>query len=270
MDPFWQYPDIDPVAISIGPFGIHWYALSYMAGLGLAWWALAGRIKAGTLTRDKWNEAQLSDLLFYSVLGIILGGRLGYVFFYGLEQAMEDPLWVFTIWKGGMSFHGGMLGVFVAMYVYGRFNGRTFFEVTDFIAPSVPLGLGCGRLGNFVNAELPGRITDVPWAVIYPGGEFPRHPSSLYQFALEGPVLFAILWWFSAKDRPRMAVSGLFLLGYGMFRFLTEFFREPDRHIGFVAFDWLTMGQLLSTPMILFGGAFLIYSYSRNRHKAGK
>lgn len=254
----WRYPDIDPVAISLGPVSIHWYAISYLVGIGLAWWTMEIRSK----TRAKsWTREQISDLIFYGVLGVILGGRIGYMFFYNFGELLDNPLSLFKIWEGGMSFHGGMLGVLVAIYLFGRRYKRSFFQITDFAAPSIPLGLGCGRLGNFVNGELPGRVTDLPWAVQFPGETVARHPSSLYQFFLEGPVLFVILWWFAAKRRPEMATSGMFLIGYGVLRFFSEFFRAPDPHIGFVAFDWLTTGQLLSLPMILIGMGFMAYSY---------
>ena len=254
----WNYPEFDPVAISLGPVSIHWYAISYLVGIGLAWWVLGVKSRRQNLG---WSDAAISDVVFYAVLGIILGGRIGYMVFYGHAQIAADPTVLLKVWQGGMSFHGGLIGVFVALWIYGRKYRRGFFEVTDFIAPSIPLGLGCGRIGNFINGELPGRITEVPWAAIYPGEAFGRHPSSLYQAILEGPVLFAILWIFAARPRPTMAVSGLFLVGYGSLRFISELFREPDRHMGFIAFQWLTQGQLLSIPMLLFGIAFLVTSY---------
>ncbi len=256
----WHYPEFDPIALSLGPLKIHWYALSYLIGIGLVWWTL-GR-KARRLKAD-WTDETISDLVFYAVLGVILGGRIGYMLFYGYAELFENPLVIFKVWQGGMSFHGGMLGVFLSLYVYGRKHGRTFFEITDFIAPGVPIALGCGRIGNFINGELPGRMTDVPWAAIYPGEVIGRHPSSLYQAALEGPALFLILWLFCLKPRPLMATSGMFLVGYGALRTTSEFFREPDSHLGFVAFDWLTQGQLLSVPMILFGIVFLVAGYRR-------
>jgi phosphatidylglycerol:prolipoprotein diacylglycerol transferase len=243
------YPEIDPVAIALGPLQIHWYGLSYLAGLGLAWWLMAARARGG----GRWSSQDVSDLIFHGALGIVLGGRLGYMLFYGFDRLREQPLALLRIWEGGMSFHGGMLGVLVALALYARGRGRGFFEVADFVAPAVPLGLGMGRLGNFINAELPGRVTDVPWALIYPGDSVARHPSSLYQFALEGPLLFLVLFAFSARPRPRMAVSGAFLAGYGTLRIITECFREPDPQLRFLAFDWLTMGQLLSLPMLLIG-----------------
>ncbi len=253
----WQYPELDPIAVSIGPLSIHWYAISYLVGIGLAWWVVKIRARRFDLP---FNDEQISDLVFYATLGVLLGGRVGYLLFYGMGGVIDDPISVFKLWKGGMSFHGGMLGVLLAMYVYARKTGRKYFEVTDFIAPVVPLGLGSGRLGNFINAELPGRVTEVPWAVIYPGDVVGRHPSSLYQAALEGPVLFLLLWWFASRRpaRPRMAISGMFCLGYGVLRVFSELFREPDAHLSYIAFGFFTMGQLLSIPLALFGVALLI------------
>ena len=254
---FWHYPSLDPVAVSLGPLQIHWYAISYLVGIGLAWFVLKYRVdKDGT-----WSEEQLSDILFYAVLGILLGGRLGYIFFYGFDAIARDPLSVLRIWEGGMSFHGGFLGVLASLWFYAYRRGLRFWDIMDFIAPAVPLGLGSGRIGNFINTELPGRITDVPWAVVYPGEVVARHPSSLYQAVLEGPVLFLVLWTFSARPKPVMAVSALFVLGYGLLRFFSEFFRAPDAHIGFLYGGWLTMGQVLSLPMVILGIALLAYSY---------
>ena len=259
----WHYPAIDPVAVSFGPISIHWYAISYLAAIGLAWWVLGARVKRHKL---QWTEDEIADIVFYSVVGILLGGRIGYMLFYGFSNLLAGPLSIFRIWQGGMSFHGGFIGVLAGVYVYGRLHDRRFFEITDYIAPAIPLGLGCGRIGNFINTELPGRVTDVPWAVIYPGEIVGRHPSSLYQAFLEGPVLFAVLWLFASKARPTMAVSGMFLLGYGVLRTFSEFFREPDSHMGYVALDFLTAGQLLSLPMVVLGIAFIAYSYlSRKR-----
>ncbi len=255
----WNYPEIDPVAFALGPLKIHWYGLTYLGGLGFTWWlALIRSRRFG-----QWQEQQIADLIFYGALGIVLGGRIGYMLFYGWADLADNPLNLFKVWQGGMSFHGGMLGVFIALYIFARKQGRSFFEVTDFVAPFVPVGLGLGRIGNFINAELPGRISDLPWAVVYPGDTIGRHPSSLYQFGFEGPILFIILYTFSARSRPRMAVSGLFLTCYGLFRVFTEFFREPDAHLGYIAFDRFTMGQLLSLPMALAGIGLLIYAYSR-------
>lgn len=255
----WDYPVIDPVAIALGPLKIHWYGLTYLAGLGLAWWLALRRARQF----GQWQEQQIADLIFYGALGIVLGGRIGYMLFYGWADLENNPLNLFKVWQGGMSYHGGMIGVFVALYLFSRKQGREFFEVSDFIAPFVPVGLGLGRIGNFINAELPGRITDVPWALVYPGDTVGRHPSSLYQFAFEGPILFVILYTFSAASRPRMAVSGLFLTGYGVFRIFTEFFREPDAQLSFVAFNWVTMGQVLSLPMVVVGLGILVYAYTR-------
>lgn len=259
----WQYPEFDPVALSLGPISIHWYALSYLVGIGCVWWCLNARAKA-LPERYQWNEEQVSDLVFYAVFGIILGGRVGYMLFYGWDQILDNPLVIFKVWQGGMSFHGGLLGVLVAMAVYARLHGRTFFQVTDYIAPLVPIALGSGRIGNFINGELPGRVTDAPWAAIYPGDVVGRHPSSLYQALAEGLILFTIIWVFNRKEKPEMVISGLFLLSYGSLRFITEFFREPDHHMGFVAFGWASQGQMLSIPMIAVGLAFIIYAY-RNK-----
>ncbi len=257
-----HYPDIDPIAVSLGPLSIHWYAISYLVGIGAVWWLVTWR--ARRREDIDWTEEQISDLLFYGVLGVILGGRMGYMLFYNFHVLVDEPLSLFRIWQGGMSFHGGLIGVVLGALIYARRHGRTLFSVVDMIAPAIPVALGCGRLGNFVNAELPGRVTDVPWALIYPGDVVGRHPSSLYQAFLEGVVLFALMWIFSRRPRPEPSVSGLFLIGYGGLRFVSEFFREPDAHIGFVAFDWLTLGQLLSIPMVLLGLAFMAYGYRYN------
>jgi phosphatidylglycerol---prolipoprotein diacylglyceryl transferase len=256
----WHYPEFDPVLVSIGPLSIHWYALSYLVGISLVWWSLGRRAKARGLA---WNDEQISDMIFYGMLGVILGGRIGYVVFYGWQSLVQDPLSLFRVWEGGMSFHGGMLGVLFAMYLYGRRLGRGFFAVTDFIAPSVPIALGCGRIGNFINGELPGRVTDMPWAAIYPGEVVGRHPSSLYQAFAEGVVLFAVLWLFSRRPRPPVTTSGMFLIAYGLLRLTTEFFRTPDSQLMFVAFDWMTMGQLLSLPMVVLGLGFIYYGYQQ-------
>ena len=256
----WHYPEFDPVLVSIGPLSIHWYALSYLVGISLVWWSLGRRAKARGLA---WNDEQISDMIFYGMLGVILGGRIGYVVFYGWQNLVQDPLSLFRVWEGGMSFHGGMLGVLFAMYLYGRRLGRGFFAVTDFIAPSVPIALGCGRIGNFINGELPGRVTDMPWAAIYPGEVVGRHPSSLYQAFAEGVVLFAVLWLFSRRPRPPVTTSGMFLIAYGLLRLTTEFFRTPDSQLMFVAFDWMTMGQLLSLPMVVLGLGFIYYGYQQ-------
>ena len=257
------YPDIDPIAFQVGPLKVHWYGIMYLVGFGAAWWL--GRRRA-LRPNSGWTEQQISDLIFYGALGAVLGGRTGYVLFYDLPAYLAEPLRIFKIWEGGMSFHGGLIGVMAAMLLYSRHLKKTFFEVMDFLAPLVPLGLGAGRLGNFINGELWGRVTDVPWAMVFPnGGPLPRHPSQLYEACMEGLVLFAILWLYSQKPRPRMAVSGLFILCYGLFRFSVEFVRQPDAQLGYLALGWVTMGQILSTPLILIGSLLLWWSYKRQR-----
>ncbi|MCL5974926.1 MAG: prolipoprotein diacylglyceryl transferase [Gammaproteobacteria bacterium] len=252
-----NYPQIDPVALELGPLAIHWYGLMYLFGFVAAW--MLGRWRAN----DRgWEKSQVEDLLFYGAIGVILGGRIGYALFYDLPNVLDNPLNLFKVWQGGMSFHGGLIGVLVAIWLFGRKSGKSFFEISDFAAPLVPLGLFFGRIGNFINGELWGRASDVPWAMVFPtGGPLARHPSQLYQAMLEGLLLFIILWWFSAKTRPRAAVSGLFLLGYGCFRFVAEFFRVPDPQYGYLAFDWFTMGQLLCVPMIVAGAAMIFWAY---------
>lgn len=255
--------DIDPVAFSIGPLAIRWYGLSYIAGILLAWWLL--RVRGPS---NGWNNDQIADLVFYCVIGVIVGGRLGSVLFYNLPYYLDNPLAIFRIWEGGMSFHGGMLGVLAAIGWVGYSQQRSFFAITDFTAPVIPIGLFFGRLGNFMNGELWGKPTDLPWGVVFPAAdELARHPSQIYQALLEGLALFIILWWFSSRPRPAMAVSGLFLLGYGSFRFLVEFVRVPDAQLGYLAFGWVTMGQVLSLPMILFGGLLFCWAYLRG-HKS--
>jgi phosphatidylglycerol:prolipoprotein diacylglycerol transferase len=255
------YPDINPVAMSAGPFQVHWYGLMYLIGfLGFWWLGQLRTRRPGT----SWQAVEIGDVLFYGALGVVLGGRIGYTLVYNFPGFIADPLVLFRIWQGGMSFHGGLVGVLIAMWLYGRRTGRTFFQVTDFIAPMVPVGLGAGRIGNFINGELWGRPTDLPWGMVFPFVDAqPRHPSMLYEALLEGVVLFIILWVYSRRPRPTMAVSGLFLLCYGVFRFLVEFVRQPDAQIGYLAFDWVTMGHVLSLPMIILGAAFLVHAYRR-------
>lgn len=254
-----QYPNINPVAIQIGSFAIYWYGVMYLLSFLIAWLLAIWRCKKLGLS---WSVAQISDLIFYCAIGVIIGGRLGYVLFYNLAFFLENPWSILQIWKGGMSFHGGFLGVLAAMWLYGRQLKCSFWDLTDFIAPLVPLGLAAGRIGNFINQELWGRVTTVPWGMVYPAaGPEPRHPSQIYEFLLEGVLFFILLWWFSSKPRPRFAVSAMFLLGYGIFRTVAECFRQPDPQYGFIAFGWLTMGQLLSLPMILLGAGSLAYIY---------
>jgi len=272
--------DFNPVAISLGPVQVHWYGLMYLGGFAGAWWLGQRRLAAGRLpvTRDAF-----ADLAFYVMLGVILGGRIGYVLFYNLGQYLAHPLDVFKVWDGGMSFHGGLLGVLLAGWLWSRWQKLHFFDTMDFVAPLVPIGLGLGRLGNFINGELWGAFTQKPWGMIFPSApelaeqshaalvaayqagqleSFARHPTQLYEFALEGVVMFTLLVLYSRKPRPRYAVSGWFALLYGVFRFLVEFVRVPDVQLGYLAFGWLTMGQVLSLPLIVFG-LFLLW---RSRH----
>ena len=265
---------IDPVALGVGPLRMHWYGLMYVVGFAVAWWLGNRRIRQGRLPRVDANA--FGDLMFYGLLGVLLGGRIGYVLFYSFGDFLADPLMLLRPWEGGMSFHGGLLGVLAAVAWWSRKHRLHFFDSVDFIAPLVPPGLGFGRLGNYIGGELWGHHTDAPWGVVFrhalpadiaalPADAlrqmhasgalevYARHPSQLYQAFLEGMLMFALLWWFSRKPRPRYAVSGLFALLYGVFRFLVEFVREPDAHLGYLAFGWLTMGQVLSIPLILVG-----------------
>src|SRR5260221_3204890 len=245
------HPDFGPVALSIGLLAVRWYGLMYLVGFAGGFWPGARRIAQGLAPVTR---AQLDDLLFLIVLGVILGGRLGYVLFYKPGYYAAHPLEIFAIWQGGMSFHGGLLGVMLAMAFAAWRHRIDWLRLMDFVAPLVPLGIAAGRLGNFINGELWGRATDLPWGmVLRHAGAAPRHPSQLYEFALEGLALLALLWWFSAKPRPRGQVSALFLIGYGSFRFVVEFAREPDAFLGFLAAG-LTMGQWLCVPMIPAGG----------------
>jgi phosphatidylglycerol:prolipoprotein diacylglycerol transferase len=254
------YPQINPVALDLGVVQIHWYAIMYLLGFLVAW--MLGRWRARQVG-SHWTARQVDDLIFFAAIGVIVGGRIGYMLFYDWLSLTHDPLSLLKIWQGGMSFHGGLLGVGVALIIFARRRHKYFLEVTDFIAPLTPLGLGFGRIGNFINGELWGRVTDVPWAMVFPYVDaLPRHPSMLYEALLEGGVLFGLVWWFSAKPKPRGAVTGLFLSGYGLIRFLVEFVREPDSHLGFL-FGWVTMGQLLSLPMIIAGVILLVWAYQR-------
>ena len=259
-DGYWVFSQIDPVAFSLGPLSVRWYGLMYLFGFAFAMW-LAGR--RADAPNSGWTRNEVSDLLFYGFLGVILGGRVGYVLFYNFDLFLADPTYLFKIWTGGMSFHGGLIGVITAMIWFAHKTKRHFFTVADFVAPLIPFGLGVGRIGNFLNGELWGRVTDVPWAIIFPeAGPEPRHPSQLYQFALEGVVLFIILNLFWRKHPPRGAISGMFLLFYGLFRFLVEFVRQPDSQLG-LYFQEISMGQILSTPMIIAGALMIWAAYKR-------
>lgn len=250
------HPQFDPIALRLGPVAVHWYGLMYLVGFGLFIWLAGKRVRQPWYAQAGWTRRDVEDLLFFGVVGVILGGRLGYVLFYKPEYYLAHPLEVFAVWKGGMAFHGGLLGVLVAMGVYAWKRQRRYFEVTDLIAPCIPTGLAAGRLGNFINGELWGRPADpsLPWAMIFPqsGTDVPRHPSPLYQFALEGLLLFALLWWYARKPRATGQVSGAFLVGYGVLRFAAEYFREPDDFLGLLALN-MSMGQWLSLPMVVVG-----------------
>lgn len=259
------YPAVDPVAFHIASWPVHWYGLMYLIGFLGGWGMLSLRLRQ---TPRGFTQDSLSDLVFYTALGVIIGGRLGYMLFYDWRAIFDDPLLILQVWKGGMSFHGGLLGVLIAMWLCTKKFKKSFLELTDLIAPAVPIGLGAGRIGNFINGELLGRVSDVPWAMVFPGSDgLPRHPSQLYEFFFEGVVMFAVLWLFSRKERPVGAVSGLFALLYALFRFSIEFFREPDVQVGYLTFG-LTEGQWLSLPLGLVGVALLWYAYRKKRVSA--
>ncbi len=253
-----QYPGFDPIAIAIGPVKVHWYGIMYLVGFGAAWWL--GRLRAAR-PGSSWKPIDVDDFIFFAMLGVILGGRIGYVLFYGLQYWATDALYPLKIWEGGMSFHGGLLGVMIAIAVFALRRGRHVGDVFDFAAPIPGIGLLAGRLGNFINGELWGRPTDVPWGFQVDGQV--RHATQLYEAALEGLVLFAVLWWFTSRPRPRYAASGLFLALYGTSRVTVEFWRVPDAHIGYLLGDWLTMGQMLSLPMLVAGIVLLGVAYRR-------
>lgn len=276
------YPPLDPIIVSLGPLAIRWYGVMYVIGFAVAWWL--GRRRAAQ-PGSTWSPTDVDDLIFFAAIGVILGGRLGWILFYGGEQVLQDPLTIVRIWEGGMSFHGGLLGVIVAVAIFAHRRGRRLADVTDFLAPLPGPGILAGRIGNFINGELWGKPTNAPWgftvdpAVLHPNqaAEAQRlctrfdidpcilhvHASQLYEGLLEGLVLFAILWVFTSKPRPRLAPSGLFLFCYGLFRFLIEFVRVPDENRGYLLFDWLTMGQILSLPMILAGIVLMLFAYRR-------
>lgn len=260
------YPTIDPTLFSIGPLTIHWYGFMYFIGFVFA--LMLGHYRARQ-PHSPWQPDQVSDLIFYCIFGLILGARIGYMLFYYRPDPQMADMQMWEFWKGGMSFHGGFIGVAIAMWIFSLKIKKSLFYVSDFVAPLVPFGLAAGRLGNFINGELVGRPTDMPWGMVFPfiDGQ-PRHPSQLYELALEGIVLFIIVWFFSRKPRPQMAVSGVFLVGYGVFRFFVEFFRTPDAQLGFIAFEWLTMGQLLTVPMVALGLILLWLAYNRSAKPA--
>ena len=254
-----QHPDFDPVALSLGVIDIRWYGIMYLLGAAFAYWFGSKRAEKHPL----WTKEQWQDLVFWAFLALVIGGRVGYVFFYQFESFLQNPMYLFNFRAGGMSFHGGLLGVIVALYFYGKKIGLNIWQVGDFVAPMVPVGLGLGRIGNFINGELWGRVTDGPWAMVFVhGGPFPRHPSQLYQAFGEGLLLFVVLFWFSKQQRPAGAIGGLFLLGYGTARFVVEYFREPDGHLGILGI--FSMGQWLSLPMIIAGVAMLTFAYKKN------
>ena len=258
------YPNIDPVAISLGPLQVHWYGLMYLLAFLCAWGLATYRAKQ----RDNWNAEMVSDLIFYGALGVVLGGRVGYVLFYEFHKFLADPIWLFKVWTGGMSFHGGFLGVMIAMLLWCHKYKKTWFETLDFIAPCVPTGLMFGRIGDFIGGDLYGRqVSDPNFALgmIFPTdpSQLIRHPSQIYQALCEGLLLFIILWFYSAKPRPRYAVSAIFLMGYGCARFFMEFFREPDADQGYILLGWMTKGQMLSLPMILIGLWLIWYAYQK-------
>ena len=267
------HPQIDPVALQLGPLAIHWYGLTYLAAFGLFLWLANARLKhqpfASVQTPQPWTHRDVEDILFLGVMGVVLGGRIGYCLFYKPGYYLSHPLEIFAVWQGGMSFHGGLLGVMAAMVWYSNSRQRPFFEVMDFVAPCVPTGLAAGRVGNFINGELWGRVADpsLPWGMVFRGaGDAPRHPSQVYQFLLEGLLLFVLLWLYARKPRARGQVSAMFLVGYGVFRFIAEFFREPDAHLGLLSMG-MSIGQWLCVPMIV-GGLLMWWWFGRQDNDA--
>ncbi|MDC8784498.1 prolipoprotein diacylglyceryl transferase [Roseateles koreensis] len=265
----WVHPQFDPIALRLGPLAIHWYGLTYLAAFGMFLWLANKRVAQTQWANAGWSRRDVDDILFFGVLGVVLGGRLGYVLFYKPDYYLHNLSEVFAVWKGGMAFHGGLLGVILAMALFAKLRGRKFFEVTDLIAPCVPTGLAAGRVGNFINGELWGRVADpsLPWAMVFPqsGTLVPRHPSQIYQFLGEGLALALLLWLYSRKPRATGMVSGMFLIGYGCFRFAAEYFREPDDFLGLRALN-LSQGQWLSLPMIAAGIAIWLYANQRQKN----
>lgn len=259
-----HHPNIDPIALKLGPLAIHWYGLMYLIGFWLGWWLA---LRRAAWPHVNWPKERVSDLLFYVVMGVILGGRLGYLLFYAYSSdgrwlVLDDPMMIVRVWEGGMAFHGGLLGVLIAMGIFARLHKLTFFAVSDFVAVLVPVGLFTGRIGNFINGELWGKPTDLPWGMVFRTAPdlLPRHPSMLYEAILEGPVMFVILWCVARKPRPAALISGLFLILYGSFRFAVEFVRVPDAQFGYLHFGWLTRGQELCIPMLIAGVLMLWWS----------
>jgi phosphatidylglycerol:prolipoprotein diacylglycerol transferase len=264
--PMLIHPQFDPIAISLGPLKVHWYGLTYLVAFSLFYFLANVRAKRAPFAQQGWDREMVEDLLFFGVLGVVLGGRLGYVLFYKPAYYFSHPSEILAVWQGGMAFHGGLLGVIAALALFAKKRGKRFFEVADLVTPCVPVGLAAGRIGNFINGELWGRAADpsLPWAMVFPqsGSDMARHPSQLYQFGLEGLLLFALLWWYARVPRPVGAVSGAFLLGYGVFRFSAEYFREPDSFLGLLALN-MSMGQWLCVPMVLLG-ALILFTAKKN------
>nr|WP_295076509.1 prolipoprotein diacylglyceryl transferase [uncultured Roseateles sp.] len=269
----WVHPQFDPVALKLGPLAIHWYGLTYLAAFGMFIWLASKRVSQPEWASQGWTRQDVDDLLFFGVLGVVLGGRLGYVLFYKPDYYIHNLGEVFAVWKGGMAFHGGLLGVIAAMALFAKLRGRSFFQVTDLIAPCVPTGLGAGRIGNFINGELWGRPADpnLPWAMVYPqsGSPLPLHPSPIYQFIGEGVLLFLLVWFYAKKPRLTGQVSGVFLMGYGVQRFVTEYFRQPDDFLGLRALN-LSQGQWLSLPMIVVGLLIWLWASKQGQPAASK
>ena len=268
-----MYPHIDPVAVQIGPFAVHWYGLTYLAAFGLFLLLGMRRLRhqpfASVQGAGAWSRKDVEDILFLGVMGVIIGGRLGYCLFYKPEYYLANPLEIFKVWQGGMSFHGGLLGVIASMTWFARSRQKPWLQVADFVAPCVPTGLAAGRVGNFINGELWGRLADptLPWAMVFPhsGTMLPRHPSQIYQFLLEGLLLFVLLWFYARKERKPGQVAAMFLLGYGVFRFIAEYFREPDDFLGLLGLG-LSMGQWLCIPMIVAGVLMWVWCGKRQAY----